>query len=228
MTGRPVGVVTGLAREQRCFEFFSPERRPRLACAGVGPVAASAGARELLEAGCGGLVSFGLAGALQPSVPVGTLILAEAVVTPQGTVLEPDGGWRHRLLSVCGTARGGLIAGIDSAVSTPAEKAALAAAAQALAADMESHAVAGVACAAGVPFVVIRAVSDGSEDGVPRWLLAALDDTGRPRIPAILSGLLRRPGDLPALVRLGRGAATGIASLRRFVRAAGPRLQFDA
>ncbi len=228
MTRRPVGVVTGLARERRCFECFSPERRPRLACAGVGPEAASAGARQLLEAGCGGLVSFGLAGALQPGVPVGSLVLAEAVVTPQGSVLEPDGEWRQRLQSVCGAARGGLIAGVDNAASTPAEKAALAAATQALAADMESHAVAAVARAAAVPFVVIRAISDASTESVPAWLTATLDEAGRPRFPAILSGLLRRPGDLPALVRLGRGASAGLAGLRRFVSAAGPRLQFDA
>lgn len=228
MTGRPVGVVTGLAREWRCFDCFPPESRPRWACTGVGPVAAKDGARRLLESGCGCLVSFGLAGALRPGVSVGTLILAEAVMSRNGAISETDHTWRQRLQSLgCGGV-GGRIAGIDAPVCTPVDKAALAEATQAVAADMESHAVATVARAAGAPFIVVRAVSDDSETGVPRWLLAALDARGRPRPSAMLSGLLRHPGDLPALLRLGRGAAAGLASLRRLVVAAGPRLQFDS
>lgn len=227
MNRRPVGVVTGLARERRCFDDIAPDARPRLACDGVGPQAASAGARRLIEAGCCGLVSFGLAGALQIGVPVGTLVLAEAVVTREGAVLETDRAWRQRLQGIAGAPRVGRIAGVDAAVCVPAEKSGLADATGTLAVDMESHAVAAVAVAAGVPFVVIRAIGDASTESVPAWLPAALDETGRPRFPAILSGLLRRPGDLPALVRLGRGASAGLARLRRFVAAAGPRLQFD-
>jgi hypothetical protein len=75
----------------------------------------------------------------------------------------------------------------------------------AVAADMESSAVAEVASAERVPFIVVRAIVDTAQDAVPA---AALSATGagqdRPRLGRLLASLARTPGELPALIRLAR------------------------
>ena len=67
--------------------------------------------------------------------------------------------------------------------------------------DMESCEAARVLDAAGLPFAVLRAVSDTSEDDLPMALKAARDSRGRRLDPAA------RPGR--AATAAGRGAAGG-------------------
>ena len=75
----------------------------------------------------------------------------------------------------------------------------------AVAADMESSAVAEVACAERVPFLVVRAIVDTAEDAVPEVALSATGvGRDRLRIGRLLASLARTPGELPALIRLAR------------------------
>jgi hypothetical protein len=83
----------------------------------------------------------------------------------------------------------------------------------ALAVDMESGAVARAAARYALPFAVLRAVADVASEAIPR--AAAITPSGEPDIPRVLRGLLRRPWELPALIRLGRASAAAHAALRQ-------------
>lgn len=222
--GSRIGVITGLRAEARCLEGLDI----LVACSGARPERARAEAARLIGEGVAGLVSFGLAGALAPTLAAGDLVLAAAVALPDGGHVATDAVWRSRLAGLLRGMRPSeeTLAGSDRLVASPALKAVLHATRAAGAVDMESHAVAEEAAAAGLPFLVIRAIADPSERALPPVALKALGPDGGLRPAALLGGLLRRPQDLAALVRLGRDSARGFATLRRVAALAAPDLAF--
>lgn len=169
--------------------------------------------------GAAGLVSFGLAGGLDARLKPGALVLADAVGLPDGAVIVADPEWREAVRAALGdlglAVRVGRVAGRDNPALTPADKASLARDSAALAVDMESHAVARVAQAAGLPLLVLRAVGDPADRAVPGFAMAGLAPDGRTRAAPVLRGLLRRPGALPALLALARDTQRGLRALRR-------------
>ncbi len=116
------------------------------------------------------------------------------------------------------------MAGSDTIVATAEAKAALAARTGALAVDMESHALAHVARAAGVPFVAVRAVADPAQQSLPRAVLGAVADDGAIRTLPVLARLALSPWQVPNVVRLQLNARAALAALGRFARLLGPAL----
>jgi adenosylhomocysteine nucleosidase len=207
---RRVGVLTGLAMEARCLRGSGAV----VACSGARPERARAEVARLVEQGVTGLVSFGLAGALDPALRPGDLVLADAVLLPDGRRLAVDAGWRARLADALECAHTGPIAGSERLLATPAAKQELRKRSGALAVDMESHSVAAAAAAAGLPFVVVRAISDPAGRALPPAALAFIHPGGRLRLVA-LGKLLVRPGELVGLVRLGLETRAALRALGR-------------
>ncbi|MGF1641098.1 MAG: purine phosphorylase [Rhodospirillales bacterium] len=223
-----LGIVTGLASEVGCLGTVGAGAR--VVCAAADPGRADRAVRDLLARGCRGLISFGIAGGLDPGVAVGTPILAATVVTPDGRRLPTDAAWRERVrtrLASDVVAIGGDLVGSDHVVGDEAAKRRLREASGAAAVDMESHVVASAAAACAVPFVVIRVVSDGAGDVIPAWVPATIRPDGRPATAAVLRGLLARPGDLPNLVRLRANSRRALVTLRRVAARAGPLFCLD-
>lgn len=214
----PVGVVTGLVAEARCLERCSNGAIPIVFCSGGSAARAREGARRLAADGAGGLLSFGMAGGLDPKLAPGALVLAARVVAPDGTRFDTSREWRERLrVEVSGGCElaTGDVAGRDGPVHSPAEKRALYETTGAAAVDMESHAVAAVAREAGLPFLVVRAIADPAQRSVPSWALSGLAADGRTRPLAVLARLALRPWEAPGLLALARDSAAAMASLRR-------------
>lgn len=194
-------------------------------CAGADPNRAADGARRLLECGCSALLSFGVAGALDPALRVGEVIVPEAIISPFGDRLPTDDGWRQRLLSYLDTARSVPVAGSDVALLNRTQKAEVRRRTGAAAVDMESHAVARVAQAGGVPMLAVRAVSDPFHRSMPAWIAATVADDGTERPWVVASQVLRRPWQIPGLIRLGLDFEAALRSLRRVVADARPLFQ---
>ena len=222
-----VGVVTGLRAEAR----FLRGPNLRIGCSGGSSERARAEAARLLAEGAAGLVSFGLAGGLVPDLRPGDLFLSETVRLPEGSSFLADPPWRERLKVLFEKGelrpRGGALVGSEQVVATPAHKHKLRETTGALAVDMESHEVAAIADAARIPFVVVRAIADPYDRVVPQAAFEALRPDGRVRVLAVLGGVIREPGQLLALMRLGRESAAGLATLRRAAALAGPDLGYD-
>jgi hopanoid-associated phosphorylase len=222
-----VAVVTGLRSEARCLRGLSV----RVACSGASPERARAEAARLLAEGAAALVSFGLAGGLAPELCPGDLLVPEAVLSPHGRSIPTDPAWRGRLWASLerGGLRviGGMLAGSEQVVATVAAKRSLRAATGAAAVDMESHAVAAVARAAGLPFLVLRAIADPHDRALPQTALEVVRPDGHVRVRGVLGGVIRQPGQLLALFRLGRDSAAALATLRRAARLAGRTLALE-
>lgn len=194
--GHLIGYVTGLAAEARLL-------RGNLVAWGKDP---EANARRLLARGADRLVSFGIAGGLDPALPPGTLVVATEVIGDGERF--PAQAWG------CGKALRGAIAGSGHPLASPAAKARLYAATRAVAVDMESLAVARVAAEAGVPFMALRAIADPADRAVPGLALSALDAQGRPDLLRLAAGVLTDPEQIPQLWRLALDYRAALGALR--------------
>lgn len=193
-----LGIVCGLDLEARILARHGDRGSARVIRA---PGArAAAAALELIEGGATRLASFGFAGGLDPAVGPGT------IVRP-GRIIAGDDEW------ICDG--DGALAGVDAPVLDVARKAALFAATGAAAVDMESHHVARAAREAGIPFQVVRVILDPAARAIPPAALAGMAPDGTTRVGAVVAALLRRPGDLPGLIRLAGDTRRARAALGR-------------
>ncbi len=173
------------------------------------PAGAEAAGARAVARGARGLVSFGFAGGLDPALAAGALVVAEAVL---------EGVMRFEATPALAAALGpvrGVVLAADAVVVDVEAKGAARAASGAVAVDLESGAVARVAARHGLPFAVVRAISDPAGRALPPAALVALDARGRVALGRVLASLLRRPGQIGDLVALARGSARARESLRR-------------
>ena len=220
-----LGVICGLTQEADCLGVFPTDQRPSVRCSGARTERALALARQLTAEGCRGLLSFGTAGGLTADLKPGAVVIPQSVAVDDGRVYETSEPWRDsvlRGLAGAETIDTRPMAGSDAVVATVIAKRALAVKTDAVAVDMESHAVALAAQEAGVPFLVIRAVADPVGRMIPGWVLGNITEAGDPRYGAILAGLLKNPWELPALIGLAGDNRKAIAALGRVAGHLGP------
>jgi len=192
----------------------------------VGGGDAGALARQLQRAFAqrvAGVVSFGLCGALDPALRVGDLVVGRAVAT-EDEVFDADLAWVERLGAALPTATVGRFARADRPVASADEKAQLRERTGAAATDLESHVAATIARRFGVPFVVLRAVSDAANRTLPHAAQVGLGSDGRPAIGPVLKSLGRSPWQLPSLIRTALEAEDGFHALERARDLLGPGL----
>ncbi len=178
------GVVTALKLEARTL---GPARqRPDglssladgtlLIMGGMGHAAAMSAARSLADAGAHALLSFGLAGGLDPALGPGQVVIPRAVIGRDGAKFTASPEWREGLYAAIAAQRpiaAGELLGSAAAIDTVAGKSEAFRDTGAVAVDMESLAVAQVAAARGLPFVAVRVIVDAASDALPRAVVAA-------------------------------------------------------
>jgi adenosylhomocysteine nucleosidase len=208
-----LGIVAALAAESRPLR--PPRHRPEapasladgtlLIVSGIGWAAAARGARRLIESGARALISWGVAGGLDPALAAGTLVLPDEVVSREGRRCLTAREWSESLrtvlapnLAVCG----GRLLSCAAAVGSTRAKAVAFRETAAAAVDMESLPIAEVAAAHRMPFIAVRAIVDTAQDALPPLLIAAAGTPGPLRIGRLLGSLALNPADLPALIRL--------------------------
>ena len=184
-------VTTATHAGQTYYEGNLGNRRVVLVQCGVGKVAAAIGAQVLCDLyGVTALINTGVAGGLHPDLEVGDIVLGDAAVQhdfnvtalgyAQGymccggdnqapTVFTADRALIERFRAAAAPFLGeakiieGTIATGDLFVDSTDIKRKLIAQFNAAAAEMEGAAIAQVAAANGVPFLIIRAISDLAE-----------------------------------------------------------------
>jgi adenosylhomocysteine nucleosidase len=221
------GVVAALAAEARTLG--SALRREDglaslgegilVAVSGIGCSAAAPAARKLLDAGAGALVSWGMAGGLDPELRAGTICLPDEVISAEGATFTVSQAWRERLRAAIPAQRrvvAGKLLSSARAIDAVAGKAVAFRTTGAVAVDMESAAVAQVAAAHRVPFIAVRVIVDTAADVLPESVVGA-SRAGQVQIRQLALGLLRSPAEIAALWRLARryrapiGYQTGVA-----------------
>jgi hopanoid-associated phosphorylase len=193
-------VVVGLAREARVVRH-----RARV-------VIGARGLDAALADGATGVMSFGLCGGLDPRLEVGDTVIGAGVVSGADRY-EAGAAWTRQIASALPHAAHVHFAASDTIVGSPDQKAALRQQTGAGAVDMESHLVARAAEKAGIPFAIVRTVSDPAHHDLPGAAKAGFKADGRADLAAVLGALLRRPSELPSLLAIARAAGHAFKAL---------------
>ncbi len=175
--------------------------------------------------GSRGIISFGVAGGLDPELMPGQWVVASAVVSDR-ELHAVDPRWSERLLDALPGARHATIAGVDAPVSDPRAKRVLHARTGAVVADMESHLAARIAAAHGLPFTACRVIVDPADRSLPPAALVSLRSNGMLNFAAMLRSVAGQPAQVPGLIRLAVDVTIARTALRRGRALLGPGLAF--
>lgn len=210
---RPVLIVTGLVQEARIA-----------AGPGMTVICSSSDPRQLRTLLDGfdltsirGIISFGVAGGLDPALKSGDVVIATDVVAGDNR-WEAAEALSEELISGAGlgrqkVVRGGLV-GVEKVVAGQAGKSALRSQTGAAAVDMESHIAAEYAVMAGVPFAALRVISDPATRALPEIATTAIKPNGDIDLRKVLRGVARNPSSIRELLSTGRDFNRALKSLR--------------
>lgn len=227
---RPV-ILCALKFERAALERANLGAQADIVCCGPGALSVVEWS-EREGANRQSVILAGLAAGLRESAPPGAAYLAATIVTPTGR--------RYRstfAAELCATAqRGGgstpvrsaVLAGTDRIITTRQEKRILAEKTSAELADLESAVFAEAATVFGWRWAIVRGVSDGCNDHLPRDIDRWIDKDGRARTLRVMLSLLLRPWSIPAVLRLRRQSQAAMQSVVALVEQvlgamAGPR-----
>ena len=211
-------VVVGLEFEAR----IAAGPGMQVICSGDGKHLATALSRAITH-DCEGIVSFGVAGGLAPELQPGDCVVGSAVLSGSAR-LEMDRHWSQKLLATIPDAFYGMLAGVSAPVADPQAKRALYVKTGAIAVDMESHIVARIGAAHGLPVAAIRVITDPAVRALPQAALMAMRPNGTTDIPAMIRFVMRRPHQMSALFRTALDARAARAVLLRGRQLLGPGL----
>jgi adenosylhomocysteine nucleosidase len=161
------------------------------------------------------VISSGLSGALKEGLKPGDVIAPLKVRTLRNDAnADSHTVYRERAMQQGALPIETLIT-VDRIVPTAAEKARLAFFGEAV--DMESAIIMSHFTAATVPVVTIRAISDSSDEDLPIDFDRCLTPQGAIKPMSLVNAIVRRPGNLPNLVRFGRQSNQAAKKLAGFL-----------
>ena len=213
----PLGIVVGLAAEARIARGLGA-----VAIGGGLPAGAEAAAERLVQDGATALLSFGLAGGLDPNLAAGDLVVPVLVIEDGGRYTTDDA-----LCQALGGATAQALFAGDRILGLARDKHALSQSSGASAIDLESGAVARVAHHHRLPFAVLRAICDPADRDLPHAALVALDGGGAIRGLRVLGSILLRPWQIGGLLALAWDAALARRALRRAAGGLSKRLGYE-
>ena len=200
-----LGIITGMHFEaeilREAAQSLPEASRPIIQCHGLGRAAASQAAEEAIDQGAQALLSFGIAGGLDPDLLPGDII-TPTYIRDGAKALFADAAWTARLEQETGS-RALPMAHTATIIMTRAEKTKMFHATQGVATDMESYGVGEASLAHNLPFAVLRVVADTAWDPLPSVAVAAARTDGSVNVMKSVFGAITRPWQIPALIRLG-------------------------
>jgi adenosylhomocysteine nucleosidase len=206
---RGVLVLAALPEELAALRTAPLGPEMTLAVTGDGERNARDGAAALIaELRPASLIVVGVAGALSPGLGPGELVVARRIVREGRAAC--DAAPPLVAAARAAGARPAVVVSAARLADTVDEKRRLYALANADGAgepavvDLESAAYVEAARAAGVPWLVLRAVSDTADETLPPLLNHSLDDGGALRRGRVLVRLVGQPSALPQLLELRR------------------------
>ncbi|WP_213771284.1 phosphorylase [Bradyrhizobium sp. dw_78] len=210
---RPVLIVTGLVQEAR----IAAGPGMIVICSSSDPGQLRSLLATLDSSTFRGVISFGVAGGLDPTLKSGDIVVATEVMAGDtrwlaGSALNNE-LIANATLGRRRVVRGGL-AGVEQVVAGISKKAALWSETGAAAVDMESHIAAAYATEAGLPFAALRVISDPANRALPALARNAIKPNGDIDLRLVLRGVARNPLALRSLVSTGIDFNRALRSLR--------------
>ena len=183
--GSGIAIVVGLHAEARLARRFGV-----LVVIGGGTAAgAEAAARRAVAEGAKALVSFGLAGGLEPGLRPGTLVVPATVLCDGASFAD-----RLALMELLGGATPHRVLAVETVAADAGSKRRLWQATGAAAVRPGDRRRRACRRAHGLPFAVLRAICDPAEHDLPPAAVVALDARGAIGLARVAGSLIAWPG----------------------------------
>lgn len=178
-----------------------------LVCAaGIGAQNATKASQLVHRQGATILVSWGCAGALDPTLSAGDLILPEQVSDNNSCIIDTAEILNQKLLSECSgvkTMHSGLLAQSPTMITSSQQKKTMFESSSAIAVDMESFSIGDYARKNKLPFIACRAIADTASTDLPPPVLNAMDQQGHINNRQVILNTLLQPMTIVSLIQLG-------------------------
>jgi len=164
--------------------------------------------------GVSGIISFGIAGGLDPDLVAGDWVVASAVRNGNNAIAT-DSKWTQELFRRLPGAVLADIVGSDELVVNSSHKSHLYRTTGAAAVDMESHIAAEIAALHDIPFACCRVIIDSAHRTLPAATALALHPNGTVDVLGVMRSILQTPSQLPGLIRTAFDACIAERALRK-------------
>lgn len=175
--------------------------------------------QALLHLGVEGLLSWGFAGGLNPSLAAGTLIAPKQLVSATGPTLEVTPSWhRHLMLHLydqC-TVNCHTLAHSSTVIKNKTDKQNFYYRTQASSVDLESYPIGEFALKHELDFLVLRVILDDAMTELPDFIESLQDENGHLK-PKNLVQALAHPYHWPSFIQLGHRYHKAQSHLKDFV-----------
>jgi nucleoside phosphorylase len=165
------------------------------------------------------LVGAGAAGALDPSLRTGEILVASRVVDEVGEAPAPDASLVSRAVAL--GAKPATFVTVARPMTSSREKSEIArrfgGTDTTAVVDMESAAWARAAAKHGIPYAILRAVSDTFEEELPAFLSSCMAADGSVDRAVVARRLVLHPAALPRLLRVRRRVRDGAGAVGLFL-----------
>jgi len=232
-----LGIITALPAEANCFSNRSfPAREiviideSLIIVSGIGSENAVSSAQKLIDHGATALVSWGTAGGLSDNLRSGDLLLPKSVQLDKQQY-QTDHIWLQRLMDQISSnlkLHDELLIQSNDVIFNSNQKSQLQKKTSAIAVDMESGSIAKIADQHNLPFLIIRSVVDTSDETIPVSAINSIDEFGQTKPVALMANLIRNPGDISRLIKLGKHFQQARKSLKQVTTLAGISLAASA
>ncbi|MCP4407237.1 MAG: hypothetical protein GY807_05640 [Gammaproteobacteria bacterium] len=232
MSSRLLGICCALTAELRTLtrngiapgELAYLDQNTVITLTGIGREQARRGASRLIAEGAGALLSWGSAAALDEDLKPGDIVLPRTISSVDGKIFTANKDWHQRLSQHFGKkfeVHTGALAETYAVLTDIAQKRSLAASQGAIAADMETAAIAEICQRTGILWIAVRAISDTVTMRVPQRLVKAVNEVGVMPLPHIVTEVILHPQDWLTVIRLARGMHSAQTSLKQLFRFTG-------
>lgn len=212
--GAPVLVVTGLLAEAQ----IAMGPGTAVVCRGRREERLQDLVRSAANGRFGAVVSFGVAGGLDPALSPGRIVIAQQIIRGSQR-LTADAALARRLQSRLSPSIAdvvmGDIAAAEESLCRPEDKSVLRQMTGASVVDMESWGAALLAAELGVGFAAVRAICDPAHRRVPAAALSGLGADGSVSAWNVICSLINAPSELPDLAYCAAEWVRALRALRR-------------
>ena len=220
----PVLLITGMKREAACAAADGVITL----CSGASAAQLHQSLEHLKGQDFGAVISFGLAGGLDPALRPGDAIVAREIIAQGARYAVHPRLAAAMIDAVAKTGRAPVsdaLVGVDQMAMDVAAKTALRKQTGAAAVDMESHIAAAFAKANRTPFAAVRVVADPATRTLPPLAAKAITPDGDIDNGYVTRELIRAPGQIGELIRTGLDSRAAFATLGRVGPVLGPQLR---
>lgn len=218
---KKIGFITGIKKEALILKQAANYPKSKIISAGLKPGSAYSSAKQLAKEGCSTLISFGFAGALDPRLAAGDLVLPTSVMDPVGNIFNTDEILHTKIsnhFSKKFTLAGGKVFGSKKIIWTAKEKKMIFVRHRATTVDMESLGVAQAAQESNCAFLIIRAISDTASQDLPSESLRSIKLDHQIRLANIFWKLSTNLNEFPSMLQLAKNSRKARTKLRDVAR----------